>query len=103
MEIDLLFLPDCPNRRAALNLVALALARTHLVAIVREREVRSPGDARRLGMRGSPTFLIDGADPFADESQPTGLACRLYRSDAGLSGVPMLGQLVEALGGRMEA
>jgi hypothetical protein len=100
MQIDLLYVPDCPNREAARNLVERALAGTQRVATVREREVDSPEDARQLGMRGSPTILIDGADPFADPSQPGGLACRLYHNEAGVGGVPTLRQLVEALGGR---
>lgn len=99
MEIDLLYVPDCPNHVIARNLVELALVRTRLVATVREREVHSPDEAQQLGMRGSPTILIDGEDPFADSSHPAGMACRLYRSDAGISGVPTLHQLIEALDG----
>ncbi|HEY4410375.1 MAG TPA: hypothetical protein VGO87_10870 [Acidimicrobiia bacterium] len=97
MQIDLLYVPDCPNRDAARNLLARALAFTDRVATVREREVHSGEEADRLGMRGSPTILIDGGDPFTPEAGPTGMACRLYRTDAGLRGVPPLPQLVEAL------
>ena len=97
MEIDLLYVQDCPHRDAARNLVERALARTERLATVRELEVRSPEEADRLGMRGSPTILIDGDDPFAGRAGPTGMACRLYPTDAGLSGVPTLRQLVDAL------
>jgi hypothetical protein len=99
VEIDLLYVSDCPNRTLARHVVDLALARTRLTAIVREREVRSGEEAERLGMRGSPTILIDGKDPFASGADPAALSCRLYRSDAGLSGVPTVSQLIVALGG----
>jgi hypothetical protein len=99
MEIELLYVRDCPNREIARNVVDLALARTQLTAIVRQREVHSSAEAQRLGMRGSPTILIDGDDPFAAGPNPAGMACRLYPGDAGFGGAPTLGQVVEALGG----
>lgn len=99
MEIDLLYVPDCPNRTAARELVEVALARTQLTAAVREREIHSSEEAERVGMRGSPTVLIDGRDPFAGGAGPAAMSCRLYRSDTGFSGVPTVSQLVEALGG----
>jgi hypothetical protein len=99
VHIDLLYVPGCPNLDLARILVELALARTQLRATVRERAVHSLEEAERLGMRGSPTILIDGDDPFADRSHPAGMACRLYRSDGGVSGVPTLPQIVEAFSG----
>lgn len=99
MEIDLLYVADCPNRTSARELVELALTRTQLTAVVREREIHSNEEAECLGMRGSPTILIDGQDPFAGRAGPAAMSCRLYRSDAGVSGVPTISQLIEALGG----
>ena len=99
MVIDLLYVPECPNRSLARDHVDRALAQRRLAAVVREREVRSSEEAARLGMRGSPTVLIDGEDPFADTADPTAVSCRLYRSEIGLSGAPTVEQLVEALGG----
>ena len=29
-------------------------------------------------MTGSPTLLVDGADPFARPGQPPSISCRLY-------------------------
>jgi hypothetical protein len=98
MEIDLLYVPGCPNRDAARNLLEVALARVQRTGTIREHVVHSPEEARRLGMRGSPTILIDGTDRFTDPSQPAGIACRLYRSEAGVAGVPTFRQIVEALG-----
>lgn len=97
MEIDLLYCPDCPNRTLARDHLAAALARTNRVALVRERQVRSSEEAERLGMSGSPTILIDGRDPFAEGAGVSALACRLYSTDAGYSGVPTVEQFIEAL------
>jgi hypothetical protein len=63
--------------------------------VVREHEVHSSEEAEHLGMRGSPTILIDGRDPFAGTAAPAALSCRLYRS--GQSGVPTVSQLVDHL------
>jgi len=98
MDIELLYVPDCPHRRLARDHLDLALSSMRLPAVIREREVRSSEEADRLGMRGSPTFLIDGKDPFADPPEPAGLSCRLYRGETGLSGAPTVSQLVDALG-----
>lgn len=49
------------------------------------------------GFRGSPSVLIDGADPFADENAPVGLACRIYRTENGYAGSPSLAQLQHAI------
>ncbi|MFH8467015.1 hypothetical protein [Streptomyces sp. NPDC017991] len=46
--------------------------------------VADQADAERTGFTGPPTCLIDGRDPFANPSSPTGLACRMYHTaDAG--------------------
>ncbi len=72
MEIDFLYVPDCPNRMVARHRLDQALERTGLGgAMVREHEVDSSEEAAERGMRGSPTILIDGADPFADPAQAT--------------------------------
>jgi hypothetical protein len=98
MEIDLFYCPDCPNRRLARRHLDVALARARRAAIVRELEVRSCEEAQVLGMRGSPTILVDGRDPFGGAAGPAALACRLYQTESGLRGVPTVSQLVEALG-----
>ena len=98
MEIDLLYVQDCPNRSLARSHVDRALARTGLAALVREQEVRTSDEAGRLGMRGSPTILINGQDPFV-ATAGAALACRLYYSEPGFTGASTVEQLVEALAG----
>jgi hypothetical protein len=34
-------------------------------------------------MRGSPTLLFDGSDPFEGLDRLPGLSCRLYRDEVG--------------------
>lgn len=99
MDIELLYVADCPNRAIARARVQIALDRAQLAAVVREREVRSGEEAVRLGMRGSPTILIDGNDPFGDGADPAALACRLFGGDPGFGGAPTVEQLVGVLGG----
>jgi hypothetical protein len=98
VDIHLLYVADCPNHAIARVRVDIALERTQLVAIVREREVQSGEEAERLGMHGSPTILIDGHDPFAGIDDPATLSCRLYPGAQGFNGAPTVEQLVEALG-----
>jgi hypothetical protein len=39
--------------------------------------------AAQWGMRGSPTLLVDGVNPFAAPATPPGLSCRIYRDESG--------------------
>jgi hypothetical protein len=49
-------------------------------------------------MHGSPTLLIDGADPFAAPGEPPSLPGRLYRDAAGRAGpVPSVEELQRVL------
>jgi hypothetical protein len=81
MELILLTVPDCPN--AAVFEARLAIALEGRPDTVRRREVADERDAARAGMYGSPTLLINGADPFAVPGQVPSLACRLYADAAG--------------------
>ncbi|MET7543091.1 hypothetical protein [Streptomyces sp. NPDC005507] len=48
-------------------------------------------------MAGSPTFVIDGCDPFAEPGRAQGLAGRMCRTPVGLAGLPGPDQLRQAL------
>ncbi|MCW2896991.1 MAG: putative alkylmercury lyase [Actinomycetia bacterium] len=96
MKLTLLTVPACPHREAFEQRLAQALAGRE--ATIVRREVSDAARARRLGLRGSPTLLIDGVDPFAAPGEPASLSCRLYRlPDGSLDGVPSLDQLRAAL------
>jgi hypothetical protein len=50
--------------------------------------ISSRADAEHRGFSGSPTILINGAEPFAEPARAPAVACRVYRTPAGLRGVP---------------
>jgi len=99
MEVELLWSAGCPNWRQTHGRLREALALTETSAEVVLVEVTTPEDAERLRFHGSPTVRVDGWDPFADESAPLGLACRVFRTPDGLRGAPTVEQLVEVLRG----
>ncbi len=53
--------------------------------------------ADRVGLRGSPTLLIDAPDAFADPIGPIGLACRVFSTFDELAETSTLEQLNAAL------
>jgi hypothetical protein len=99
MNITVLAIAGCPG--AALLDDRLAAAAAGLPGIrVSRRLIASEAEAARAGMRGSPTLLVGGADPFAVPGQQPGLACRLYRQDDGsLAPAPPVGELRRVLAG----
>lgn len=92
MEITLLYFDDCPNWTEADSHLTLLQSEFSEVAIKRHL-VETPEEAARLGFRGSPSILIDGADPFGDPDAPVGLSCRIYQTPGGPAGSPTLDQL----------
>jgi hypothetical protein len=51
--------------------------------VVHRREISDERAAAQAGMHGSPTLLINGADPFALPGQEPSLSCRIYRDAEG--------------------
>ncbi|HEX4811537.1 MAG TPA: alkylmercury lyase family protein [Nonomuraea sp.] len=100
MELVVVTVPDCPNAPMLEARLAQALAETGAAAeaTITRRTATDAGQAARWQMRGSPTLLIDGRDPFADPAMSTGLACRMYRDEQGrIEGAPSVAALVAAL------
>lgn len=97
LELTVLTVPDCPNGPALLEPLAEALAE-HPDARLARHVVRDEAEAVWLGMHGSPTLLINGADPFAAPGTPASVSCRIYRDKTGQSqGAPSLAALRMAL------
>lgn len=98
MRITVLTVPGCPNAVPAVERVTAALAgRAAEVELV---EVRDQAQATALGMNGSPTVLLDGADPFALPGAEPSVSCRLYRdADGTVSGTPSEAALRAAFDG----
>lgn len=97
VEIELLIVPDCPHERSAHDLVRAALDELNLAASLITTVIETDDQAQERGFTGSPTFLVNGCDPFAEPNAVFGVACRVYGTSAGLAGVPSLGELREAL------
>lgn len=99
MDLELLVVPGCPNEKPAVELLHSALTEAGLAS--QQFRITIIGDddaAARRKFVGSPTFLIDGADPFISEGQPSGLSCRRYvSSTGGMSGLPDFEEMRQAL------
>ncbi|MET9514691.1 organomercurial lyase [Streptomyces sp. NPDC002994] len=98
MELTVLAVPECPLAEVLRGRLAEVLAGRGDVQVA-WREVSGEGEAVRLGMHGSPTLLVNGADPFAREGETASLSCRLYgpEQDA-VTGVPSVERLRATLG-----
>ena len=97
VRIDLLHVPDCPNVDVARERLRVALGQTGVAASMQEVEIDTVDAAVAAGLRGSPTILIDGTDPFAAPGAEVSLSCRLFRTGDRVEGAPSVAQLVEAL------
>ncbi|MFF9194251.1 alkylmercury lyase [Streptomyces sp. NPDC014779] len=95
-RVTVLTVPDCPNAPLIRRRLSEALeGRTVPVEWI---EVDDPDEASRHGMTGSPTLLLDGADPFAQVDAPASLSCRLYRHlDGTVDGAPAVVDLRRVL------
>jgi hypothetical protein len=98
MDVELLVVPDCPNESVAAAMLRTALDDVGLTSTTfRTTVIDTQRGAEQRGFTGSPTFLIGGRDPFIEPGRLPALACRLYPSDTGNTGVPSLGELRQAL------
>ncbi len=96
MDLIVLAVPDCPNVAAMLERLEQALPDD--AAPVDVRVISTEAEAARYGMHGSPTLLINGADPFATPDATGSVSCRIYRdADGRTSGAPSVEQLTDAL------
>ncbi|MBC2905767.1 hypothetical protein H4N64_30230 [Streptomyces sp. PSKA01] len=96
MRISVLAVPGCPNAPLVCERIAAVLAgRAVPVEVV---EVPDETAAARWDMKGSPTVLLNGADPFAVPGARPSISCRLYRNVDGTSeGAPSVTDLRRAL------
>lgn len=95
MKVEILYVDECPNWREAGERVQAALASTGRAGVeVDYRMLRTREETAAAPFAGSPTILVDGVDAFPAQ-RVSDLACRVYRTENGLSGVPTVEQLAE--------
>jgi hypothetical protein len=100
MRIEVLTVADCPNRIHVLARLHEALNQIHTEPVdIEERVIDTPAAAASAGMHGSPTVLVNGHDPFADDTTVASLSCRLYPSSTGFDGAPSVDALADVLRG----
>lgn len=97
MRVGLRYFDGCPNWQLLDARLREAFDQLGEHPPVTHELVDTPDDAARLEFRGSPTLLVDGEDPFADQAGSVGLSCRIYLTESGPQGAPSLEQLVMAL------
>lgn len=104
MKAELLVFEGCPNVEAARGLLKDCMAALGIALDITEVQVDTPELARLLAFPGSPTLRVNDADV-----DPTGepvegsLACRTYRVDDRLQGLPDRAKVLAALRKAQEA
>lgn len=99
--VEVLGFDGCPNIESVVALVGRLLGESAVDAELRRVEVVDADAAARLRFLGSPSIRVDGRDiePGADNRSEYVFACRIYRTDAGMSGQPDERWLRDALAG----
>ncbi|MGH3639733.1 MAG: alkylmercury lyase [Mycobacterium sp.] len=95
MRVEIVYFDGCPNWQEAGTRAAAAAAGFADVEIA-YRRVTTDEEAAASPFAGSPTILVDGTDAFDDAVPVRVLACRVYQTDGGLSGLPTVTQLTDA-------
>jgi len=104
-KVEILTFEGCPNRARAIAFVDRVVAESRISATVEVVDVANPAQAVALRFLGSPTIRVGGVDiePGAGERDDFALACRVYRTEAGLQGLPDPGLLELALAAELPA
>jgi hypothetical protein len=103
MDFELLTIQGCPHGSAARELFSRAVElEGQDPVLIAAREIVSDEEAEASGFHGSPTFLVGGKDFFPSTAEPA-MTCRVYRTAGGLSGLPSLESLRQAIQARLAA
>lgn len=97
--VEILTFDGCPNAEPAINTLEQAAAGLRLETDLHLIDVPNPQAADRMRFLGSPTIRVEGQDvePGADDRDQFVLACRVYQTKQGASGVPPHAWISEAL------
>ncbi len=90
VRVEVLARRDCPNRGIAITLAERAVRETGIPARIEVVDMTTDSQAQRRRFLGSPTVRVDGRDVEPGANGRTGftLACRVYRTERGLTGWP---------------
>jgi hypothetical protein len=90
VRIEILYFDGCPNHKQLLEHLPRLLEREGINAEIVLQNVPDDAHAQTARFLGSPTIRIDGRDidPGATQRTDYGLKCRMYRTAAGLTGLP---------------
>ena len=88
---------DCAHAEAAGIVLAHALTAVGLDPRFEVVLVDTAEQAQARSFLGSPSFVVDGRDLFASPDAVPGVACRVYWTERGLSGLPDESELRSAL------
>lgn len=98
-QIEVLTFAGCPHTQPALELVERIVDELALEASVHHVDVSDLEQAEAHRFLGSPSIRVNGRDiePGAGERTDYTLACRIYRTETGITGEPDERWLREAL------
>lgn len=98
MNIEILHIDECPNWEETGERVRTALNATgHPDVAINYRLLTTAENAAAVAFAGTPTILLNGTDVFPSGGRTFDLACRIYRTATGFSGMPAVDQLIQAL------
>ena len=96
MRVELLYADGDPAAMSARQNLVEVLTEDAFETPIQMIAIGTEEDAALLGMRGSPTIRIDGADIDPDWDGPIGLAPRTYvGGDGPIPGKPLIRRAVE--------
>ncbi len=84
MNIELLYIKDCPNFRKVRRLIHDTVGSLGIKISLRKIEIESEDDSKKYSFPGSPTIRINGEDVEPETASATALTCRIYNNGTGL-------------------
>ena len=99
LNVELIWFSDCPNHRVARAQLEEVIAEVAPGTEIHDVDASDPATAQLLRFPGSPTIRVNGRDvdpTYVDPGDYTP-RCRLYRTRAGLRGLPERRWIEDAL------
>ena len=90
VTVEVLYFDGCPSSERLLAHLPVLLTEHGLAAEIITRRIDDDEQAQHERFPGSPTVRVNGhdVDPDASHESGYGMRCRMYRTPAGLTGVP---------------